>query len=150
MSFLPLTKRENIDITQIPVADWQLSQSDRFLFYPFTVTQEMLAQIWAQVLEIKSFKKGISQFNIYENFFELGGHSLATIRLLDNVWQVFQIRLSLGDLFTNPTIFGLAEKIDAVLNQRRERTFTAQNQWQHLVPIKTGGQQQTVIYNSRW
>lgn len=135
---LSVTERETVDLTAINPADWGLSESEKRLFLPQNITQEMVAQIWADVLDLKSFHKGVSKFNVFDNFFELGGHSLAVLRLIERVQEVFQLELALQDLFDCPTIAALADKINAIQKQSLESESQSEN-WSHLTLIRAGG-----------
>ncbi|HLO85960.1 MAG TPA: amino acid adenylation domain-containing protein, partial [Nostocaceae cyanobacterium] len=72
---------------------------------PRTPVEEMLTQIWAEVLQVE-------KVGIYDNFFELGGHSLLTTQLLAKVKETFNLEISLRSLLEQPTVAGLAENID--------------------------------------
>jgi FkbH-like protein len=71
---------------------------------PRTMYEEMLANIWADVL-------GIEHIGIHDNFFEFGGHSLLATQLLSRVHNEFSVELSLQALFAQPTIAGLSTVI---------------------------------------
>jgi acyl carrier protein len=57
---------------------------------------------------------GRTHIGAFDNFFDLGGHSLMAARLIAELRAVSGAKLSLRDLFTRPTIAGLAEAIDAL------------------------------------
>jgi len=63
--------------------------------------EEQIAGMWRDVL-------AKPQINIDDNFFELGGDSLAATRLINRLRESFQVNLSVGTLFDNPTIAALA------------------------------------------
>ena len=65
---LPLTSNGKIDRRALPKPDLDSTQLEKFVA-PRSPIEEMLAQIWTQVLKIE-------QVGIHDNFFELGGHSL--------------------------------------------------------------------------
>lgn len=71
---------------------------------PRTVFEEMLANIWADVL-------GVERIGIHDNFFEFGGHSLLATQLLSRVHNEFGVELSLQGLFAKPTIAALSTVI---------------------------------------
>lgn len=73
---------------------------------PRTPTEEMLAQIWADVL-------GLEQAGIHQNFFEWGGHSLLATQAISRVRDAFQVELPLRALFESPTVAGLAKQVEA-------------------------------------
>jgi len=67
----------------------------------------MVATVFRDVL-------GRANFGVVDNFFDLGGHSLMAARLISTLRAASSAKLSLRDLFTRPTIAGLAEAIDAL------------------------------------
>jgi amino acid adenylation domain-containing protein len=60
-----------------------------------------LSTIFAKLL-------GRTLVGIDDNFFELGGHSLLAVRVTRELNRAFGIELSVGALFENPTVTGLA------------------------------------------
>jgi acyl carrier protein len=72
---------------------------------PRNSVEEVLAQIWADLLELECV-------GVNDNFFNIGGHSLLAIRVISRVRQVFRIELPLIALFENPTLVGLAVQVD--------------------------------------
>jgi acyl carrier protein len=75
------------------------------LVAPTTLTESTLAQIWIQVLRI-------DRVGINDDFFELGGHSLLATQVISRARQAFPIDIPLQSLFEQPTIAGLASRID--------------------------------------
>ncbi len=75
---------------------------------PRTVTEEILAGIWCDVLRLP-------RAGIHDNFFELGGHSLLVTQVLARVQQAFEIELPLRLAFEAPTIAGLSVHIEHAL-----------------------------------
>jgi amino acid adenylation domain-containing protein len=71
---------------------------------PATPTEELIAQIWAEVLEMESVGRR-------ENFFQLGGHSLLAARVLTRIQEMLGPRLPLRALFQAPTVETLAETV---------------------------------------
>jgi aryl carrier-like protein len=69
-------------------------------------TEEMLASIWMDVLQLK-------HVGAHDNFFERGGHSLLAMRVLSRVRATFGIDLPMVRMFEHPTIAALARCIDA-------------------------------------
>lgn len=71
---------------------------------PRTPAEEMLAEIWEQVLSVRVGRD--------DNFFDLGGHSLLAAQVISRVRDHFQIELPLRCLFEAPTVAELAERIE--------------------------------------
>ncbi|MEY2393827.1 MAG: hypothetical protein QOF94_172, partial [Acidobacteriaceae bacterium] len=73
---------------------------------PRTVTEEVLAGIWSEVLKL-------DRVGVRDNFFELGGHSLLAMRVMARLRDAFQIELPLRALFEAPSVEELAVRVDA-------------------------------------
>jgi amino acid adenylation domain-containing protein len=66
---------------------------------PRTPAEQMLAEIWAEVL-------GVEQVGIADNFFELGGHSLLATQVISRMREIFNVEVPLRVLFEAPTVEG--------------------------------------------
>jgi amino acid adenylation domain-containing protein len=99
---LPLTPNGKIDRTSLPAPDSASLQLQTSFVAPTTPTEIALAQIWIQVLRIE-------RVGTNDDFFELGGHSLLATQVIS---RAFAIDISLQSLFEQPTIAGLASRID--------------------------------------
>jgi len=108
LSALPLTPNGKIDRRILPVPqDQSPSELEQTFTAPRTPTEEILAKIWADLLNIE-------QVGIDRNFFELGGHSLLSVKLLGKVKETFQVNLPLRSIFEHPTVASLAAAIDLI------------------------------------
>lgn len=101
---LPLSPNGKVDRKALPAPEQVRSDLIGEFVPPRTPVEEMLAQIWAEVLKVE-------KIGIYDNFFELGGHSLLTTQLLAKVKEAFNLDVSLRSLLEKPTVAGLAENI---------------------------------------
>ncbi|WP_332961113.1 amino acid adenylation domain-containing protein [Microcoleus sp. AR_TQ3_B6] len=119
---LPLTPNDKVDRRALPMPDGIRSVEETFA-PPLTLFEEVLANIWSEVLRLDSV-------GIHDNFFELGGHSLLAVRLLAQIEKTFGKNLPLSTLFQFPTIEQLA-------NILRQKGWSAP--CQTLVVIQPGG-----------
>ncbi|MFW6357634.1 MAG: amino acid adenylation domain-containing protein [Chroococcales cyanobacterium] len=108
LEFLPLTPNGKVDRKALPIPDATQLASESSFIAPQTEVEQVLAEIWSEVL-------GIAQISIDDNFFALGGHSLRAMQLVSRLRQMFEIELPLPTLFENPTIAQLAQVIESIL-----------------------------------
>jgi len=102
---LPLTTNGKVDRSALPPPDGQRPELAEVFVACRTPTEELLAEIWGQVL-------GVERIGVHDNFFELGGHSLLATQAVSRIREAFQVEMPLRRLFEAPTIVGLAETID--------------------------------------
>jgi amino acid adenylation domain-containing protein len=103
---LPLTANGKLDRLAIPTPNGHRPELDETFVACRTPTEELLAEIWGQVL-------GVERVGIHDNFFHLGGHSLLATQVVSRVREAFQVEMPLRCMFEAPTVAGLAEKIAA-------------------------------------
>ncbi len=130
---LPLSPNGKIDRRSLPSPEFESFQSESSSESSFTTPRDaleiQLAEIWKQVLGIKSV-------GVKDNFFELGGHSLLAVRLFAQIEKIFGKTLPLATLFQAPTLELLAEIL-------RQKGWTPP--WRSLVPIKIGGKKKPLF-----
>jgi len=100
---LPLTANGKIDRQALPAPD---EAPTKTYVPPRTPTEEVLANIWAQVLRL-------DRVGAEDNFFDLGGHSLMATQIVSRVREQCRVELAMRVLFEKPTVRGVAEAIDA-------------------------------------
>ncbi|MTD72515.1 type I polyketide synthase [Flavobacterium sp. LC2016-13] len=76
---------------------------------PTTETEKILCKIWQDFF-------GIKDIGINDSFFEIGGDSLKAMTIMNTIKKTFGINISLKEMFVKPTIYFLAENIDAINN----------------------------------
>lgn len=103
---LPLTSNGKIDRRNLPGPDQSRPEQENSFVAPRTPVEELLAQIWAEVLDLE-------RVGINDNFFELGGHSLLLTQVASRIQRAFLVLLPLRILFDAPTIAGLSAAIAA-------------------------------------
>jgi amino acid adenylation domain-containing protein len=105
---LPLSPNGKVDRNALPTPDDSTDEEKDSFRAPRTRVEEVLAGIWAEVLEVK-------QVGIDDNFFDLGGHSLLATQLISRIRDALGVEVPLRSLFESPTIAGLAEEIAAAI-----------------------------------
>ena len=108
---LPLTPLAKVDRKALP--EIEQVQREREYEAPRTAVEEVLCDIWSEVLQVE-------RVGVTESFFELGGHSLLATQLMSRVRDAFQIELPLRTLFEKPTVAELALKVEEMLIQEIE------------------------------
>ncbi|WP_416212830.1 amino acid adenylation domain-containing protein, partial [Nostoc sp. LEGE 12450] len=109
---LPLTPNGKIDRRALPAPEPSSELSENYVA-PRTPLEEILAQIWVQVLKVELVGR-------HDNFFELGGHSLLATQLISRVRSSLKVELPLRSLFATPTIAQLAPLIQQLQQQDLE------------------------------
>ena len=100
---LPLTLNGKLDRKALPVPEPEMASAEGYQA-PRTQTEQILADIWAEVLKLE-------RVGIHDNFFGLGGHSLMAIRVIARLRQVLAVEVKIRDLFARPVLADLARSI---------------------------------------
>jgi amino acid adenylation domain-containing protein/FkbM family methyltransferase len=108
---LPLSPNGKLDRRALPEPEWSSPDAKSYIA-PRTTTEEIVAGIWMEVL-------GAKQVSVHDNFFEIGGHSLLATQVISRVRQTFHVELLLRKVFEKPTVEGLAEIIDAMVQEKQ-------------------------------
>ena len=98
---LPLTANGKLDTRALPAPEYQ--DADRYRA-PASLTEEILAGIYAQVL-------GVERVGVDDSFFELGGDSLLAMRVIAAINTGLDAGLAVRALFEAPTVAQLAPRI---------------------------------------
>jgi amino acid adenylation domain-containing protein len=110
---IPLTANGKVDRKLLP--DPEVKSSEKYIA-PRDEIEKKLVGIWSEILDIRQTDIGIDS-----NFFELGGHSLKATVLIARIHKAFNVKISLGEMFNQPSIRGLAE----VIKKAEKETFDA-------------------------
>ncbi|WP_338247660.1 amino acid adenylation domain-containing protein [Dictyobacter halimunensis] len=106
LSELPLTANGKLDRRALPTPEQAASQGARELVAPRDAVEEIVADLWKEIL-------GLEMISIYDNFFEIGGHSLLATQLLSHLRQMLQIDVPLRDLFEKPVLADFAAHLQS-------------------------------------
>ncbi len=101
MDALPRTPNGKIDRNALPSVEGQRPSLEDNYQAPRTPTEQTIADVWAEVLQIE-------KVGILDNFFDLGGHSLQATRVIARLRDPLQFDVPLRLFFENPTISELA------------------------------------------
>lgn len=116
---MPLTPNGKVDHQALPSPEQARRDLRGIVVAPRTFTEEVLARIWAEVLELE-------KVGIRDNFFDLGGQSLLATQMMVRLRAVLEVDLTPSHLFEAPTVADLAELVEARLwAARQETTATA-------------------------
>jgi amino acid adenylation domain-containing protein len=106
---LPLTPNGKVNRRALPAPEPSSELLEKYVA-PRTPIEEILAQIWSQVLKVELVGR-------HDNFFELGGHSLLATQLVSRVRSSLKVELPLRSLFAAPTIAELSQNIQRLQQQ---------------------------------
>jgi acyl carrier protein len=102
---LPLTPTGKLDRLALRQPDSGLPNRLEEAVGPRTPTEEVLADIWAEVL-------GIERVGIRDDFFVLGGHSLLVMQAVSRIRQALGVDVPFETVFDSPTVAELGAVVD--------------------------------------
>ncbi len=97
---LPLTVNGKLDKRLLPAPEYSAGEYRA----PATLTEEILAGIYAQVL-------GIERVGVDDSFFDLGGDSLSAMRVIAEINTALNIHLTVGVIFHAPSVRSLSQQL---------------------------------------
>ena len=101
---LPLSPNGKVDRKALPAPS--LARPEEEVVAPRNSTEEMLVEIWKELLRVE-------RVGVEDRFFELGGNSLLATQVLARVKHRFGVEVTLQEVFRTPTVAGLAALVDA-------------------------------------
>jgi amino acid adenylation domain-containing protein len=103
-----LPRQSNGKLNRRLLPEPEQARSDDDYVAPTTPTEEVLAEIWASVLDRE-------RIGINDDFFALGGHSLLATRAIGRMRQAFVADLPLTLMFERPTVARAAAAVEAIV-----------------------------------
>lgn len=110
VSEMPLNSNGKVDYKALP----ELQEADiiRTEYEEATTeTQKQLVAIWKNLLQLE-------KVGVRDNFFDIGGHSIKAIKMSHDISTVFDLDVSIKNIFVYPTIEQLAAQIDIAKKQQ--------------------------------
>ncbi|WP_189227791.1 phosphopantetheine-binding protein, partial [Saccharothrix coeruleofusca] len=104
---LPLNNNGKLDRAALPAPERDAVTSEEYVA-PRTETEEVLAAIWAEVLDV-------DRVGVEDNFFSLGGDSIRSLRITARTKEAFGVDLSPRDVLTARTVSSLADLVEELV-----------------------------------
>ncbi|WP_054886198.1 non-ribosomal peptide synthase/polyketide synthase [Pseudomonas sp. NBRC 111130] len=124
----PVTPNGKLDRKALPEPSFQ----QEAYVAPRNLEEQLLAEIWAQVLQVE-------QVGIEDNFFELGGDSILSLQVVSRVKNHpgLELDLKLRDLLRYQTIAGICERpVETVSGKLEDHSLQAGEGAFRLLPIQ--------------
>jgi amino acid adenylation domain-containing protein len=103
---LPLTPNGKLDRKALPAPDQARPVRDREPLAPRTELEQILTEIWREVLHV-------DEVGIGDDLFELGGNSIQAALIVNKLQRALGRSVSLAALFKAPTIAGFCRRLAA-------------------------------------
>ncbi|MER6171735.1 non-ribosomal peptide synthetase, partial [Streptosporangium sp. NPDC001681] len=107
LDVLPLTASGKVDRGALP-APAAGEASPREVVPPRTEAEQLVAEVWAEVLDR-------ADLDVHDSFFALGGHSLSAVRVVTRLRRALDIELPLSLIFEHPRLAALAKAVETEL-----------------------------------
>ena len=114
---LPLSPNGKLDRKALPEPVASEPSGSRHV-PPVTETEQVLADIWAEVL-------GVRLIGVNDSFFDLGGDSVRSLGVAASARAAFGVELTPRDVMTSATVSALAELIEEKILDELERLASA-------------------------
>jgi amino acid adenylation domain-containing protein len=106
---LPRTSTGKVDRKALPPPMAALSSQAGKYVPPQTGIEEILCDIWKQLLLVPAVSR-------HDNFFEMGGHSLMAVQLASRIQNIFGVEIALRRIMDNATIVSLADVVQQAIS----------------------------------
>jgi amino acid adenylation domain-containing protein len=106
LAAFPLNSNGKLDKPLLPLPQ-QMGRQNEYVPPRHDIDRDIIA-IWEAVLERPTI-------GIEDNFFELGGHSLKATQVIGRINDLYNIKIDLKEIFTEPTVAHLSNYVESVL-----------------------------------
>ncbi|WP_408955077.1 amino acid adenylation domain-containing protein [Natroniella sp. ANB-PHB2] len=114
---MPLNQNGKIDRKELPKPNKNVIKNVEYVA-PKNEMERKLVDIWSEILNLK-------QIGTEENFFDLGGNSLAAMQLMNLIRLEYEIVIPIKEIYAQPTIKMLVEKIKEIRDGGLEEVSSA-------------------------
>jgi non-ribosomal peptide synthetase component F len=113
---IPLSPNGKVDRAALPDPEPSTASTQDSADHvpPRTDTEQVLADIWAEVL-------GVPEVGVTDNFFQLGGDSVRSLLVSSSAAAAFDVPLTPRDVLTARTVEALAEVVEELVLSELER-----------------------------
>jgi surfactin family lipopeptide synthetase A len=105
MDSLPLTANGKVNRKALPSPETKAADD---YVAPSNEKEEKLVGIWSELLNIPQ-----EEISITANFFAIGGHSLKAVILASQIHALYDVDITIKEIFSYPTIKDIAKIIEA-------------------------------------
>lgn len=103
---LPFSASGKVDRDRLPDPEEDIDALKEDFAPPQTATEQVLADIWSNVLKTRQIGRD-------DSFFDIGGDSLTIVSVMAQVMQNFHVDVSLEEVYRSPRLADFAALIDA-------------------------------------
>nr|WP_281282192.1 non-ribosomal peptide synthetase [Aliikangiella marina] len=115
ITHLPVSKNGKLNKSELP--SYIPSQSNVVKVALESEVEHILANIWRQLLNSEELGK-------LDNFFDLGGHSLLVTQLISRIRDVFNVEISIAEIFDKQLLVEQATYIEGLLSSDKDKYLT--------------------------
>lgn len=108
---IPLNKNGKIDYDRLPNL---IESQDKIHIEARTETEKRVVEIWKKIIDV-------NKISVTDSFMNIGGNSLNILNLISNIYNEFNVELSLEDLFNESTVEVIAKYIDRALSEKNNK-----------------------------
>lgn len=132
---LPLNANGKVDRSKLP----QLTDNAE---QPLGMGPEFGSEFERQLVRVWSRIVGHDEIGRTDSFFDAGGNSLLTVQLVSHIEDAFNVRLTVRDIFENPTIATQARVIETLslgLGEFESHDYPSRTDCSLLLPVRSEG-----------